>query len=611
LLERVDTSELAKHIELVLPVLRDAHATVTARMLAMQVVNMLSSAAVAPHAQLVLQSLWEPNEGPVQGPESDAAQLREEAAMTLRSPPLPVLAPHIPELLDAIKDNVASDSAMYVLSGLPPAILMEHIPAVLHALLLRPRLPCDDGVDVLRRVGPSALAFHISALQEPLRHADRKVRRNALALLAEFSPYSLWLHAKTLRTLLSDPDRRIKKMSVELLGQLPTQGLADELSTLLGEPEHAGVRAGMLPVLGKLSGSAAPPPAAMRLLHDRDPAVRASAIGTLARLDPKALQEHAGLLLTALGDSDARVRTSAMEVFAHFSAAALAEHVPALLRGLKDPRISVQGASLRALQKVDKLSLAAHTTVLVGMLLASATPMRTLEAAAQALCMLPPPALAPYLMGLLTVFGNGQPNFEAVALWHSMEHVLKRVVTSMTAESVAGALTIGLDNTDRAGERKAAALDHVFGLLPLETLGLHAELLVSLSRDPDARVRESAFRTLGVMEPSQGVAEKKHTALLVGGLTDPIPAARFAAIAALCKLPAEVLAPRAAELQRMLWDPDSSVREAVMQQAEEMRIHFGAAPLRGQLRRAAIDACMAKQGPAVGDKCEAAVQTGV
>jgi HEAT repeat protein len=339
LLERVDKWEMAQHMQTLLRALGNTDIPLSARAVAMHVLYLLPVAAVAPHAQLLLQALRQPDEDDA----FYAEQIRDRAGDILLDLEEPCLAAMVPGLLAAAADDVAFDVATLVLSKLPSATLTEHVSTVLHVLLFRSYMPGQAGIEVLRRVDPTALAEHTSAMQGPLRHAAVRVRRNALAVLGAFPSHSISAHTEALRTLLSDTNPTVSKLAVELLGRLPIQGLADDLTSLLEKLGFAGHRAAVLSVLGKLSapGSAAAQPVAMRLLHDPDPAVRASAIGTLARLDPSALQENTGLLLTALGDSDAQVRASAMEVLVHLPAAALAEHVPTCLQGIRDPAWSV------------------------------------------------------------------------------------------------------------------------------------------------------------------------------------------------------------------------------------------------------------------------------
>jgi hypothetical protein len=450
---------------------------------------------------------------------------------------------------------------------------------------------------VLQQVGPSALAAHTSALQQPLRHNNGNVRRNALTLLGAFPSDSIAAHTDALRSLLSDPDPLVSKLALELLAQLPIPALADEQTALLEEPGFTGHRPALVSMLGQLSGLAAPSPAALRLLHDADPAVRASAIGTLARLNPSAIQEHAGLLLTALGDSDARVRTSAMEVFAHFPAGALAEHVPVLLPRLNEFDWKVQLAARKALVKVGGSTLAAHTQLLLDMLLKCSVwhgsgwvgidpPLELVE-------LLPVAATSPYLGWLLSTFGSG-PTFS----FYVAEQTLRKIISAMSPED---AYTVLIMEPDPGSARKKVALDIVLGRhLPSETLSLHTPLLMELTCDSDTCVQAGAFRTLSKLEPAE--LGKIPTKELLPGLLHPEPSVHGGAIGALCKLPPDVLAPHAAQVLLMLWDPDSSVRELAMQKAEEMRCQFGATPqLRQQLRGAAVDACNAARDAVAAD----------
>jgi HEAT repeat protein len=255
-------------------------------------------------------------------------------------------------------------------------------------------------------VDPSALAAHTSALQEPLRHSDVNVRRNALTLLGAFPSDSIAEHTDALRTLLADSDPTVSKLAVELLAQLQFEGLADALSTLLELPEYAWHRLVLLPVLGTMSaaGSAAPAPAVLRLMHDPDPAVRASAIATLARLDLSALQENVGLLLTTLGDNNTKVRERAMQVLVHLPAAALAEHVPVVLHALKDTGRWVQEVALRVLGKVDQLALAAHSALLLRMAVENEVSCEYVWGAIE---LLPPAELIPHFACFFSLFGKG------------------------------------------------------------------------------------------------------------------------------------------------------------------------------------------------------------
>jgi hypothetical protein len=136
--------------------------------------------------------------------------------------------------------------------------------------------------------------------------------------------------------------------------------------------------------------------------------------------------------------------------------------------------------------------------------------------------------------------------------------------------------------------------------LPPETLSLHVPLLIRLIRDRDKYVRASAFDTLYKMEPAE--LAKIPTEELLSRLSDRDYGVRRAVIGTLCRLPLEVLAPHAARVMLMLWDPERSVRKEAMEHAEEMRIQFGAAPqLMTQLRRAALEACVTAWEEAVAE----------
>jgi HEAT repeat protein len=103
-------------------------------------------------------------------------------------------------------------------------------------------------------------------------------------------------------------------------------------------------------------------------------------------------------------------------------------------------------------------------------------------------------------------------------------------------------------------------------------------------------VRAGAFRTLAKLEPAD--LAKSLPEPLLKGLTDPDESVRRAAIGAVCRLPPDVLAPNAAQVLRMLWDSSWLVREEAMQRTGEMLSQLRASPLREQLRRAAVEACL-------------------
>jgi hypothetical protein len=577
LLQRVDKCELAKHTELLMSALGDTRTDEFARHMAMGVVWSLPPAALAPHAQLLLQLLRQPDEGQ----NCSAEVTRSLAADILLKLELPVLSAMMPQVLAAAAADEVCSGATLLLSKLPPATLAEHATTVLRALLHRSCEPGKDGIEVLRQVDPAALASHTSAMQDALRHNDVNVRRNALLLLGASPSHSIAVHTEALRSLLWDADPLVSKLAVEFLVQLPNQGLPDELSALLENPGYNGHRVGLLPVLSQLSGSARPPPAAVRLLDDPDPDVRASAIGTLAMLDPSVLQENTGLLLTALGDTDAEVRETAMEVFGQLPAAALAEHVPACLHVLKNLKWGVRTAARKALEKVDASVLAAHMELIMSLTLKGNESRRI---AWDAIPLLPPASLAPHLACLLSFFCRVDS-----LDWRHMQKIVLQVVSCMPRNDVARIL-LDKDNT-----LKILALDRVFSHLPAGTLSLHAPLLMIMTRDKSPRVQVGAFGTLAKLEPAE--LAKNLPALLLQGLLDREPAVRCAAMSTFCRLPLDELAAHAAWVLRMLWDSDSHVREEAMQRAEEMRIQFGASQqLKKEFRRAAVKACNAAGG---------------
>jgi hypothetical protein len=469
LLKRVDKCELAEHMQPLVDALADTDTPMLMREVALEVLSLMPSAAVAPHAQLLLRAMRQPEEGAG----CVAMQIRERARDALCELEVLALVTILDDLLAAVADEMGCEGepcgAATVLSKLPPAMLAEHVQTVLRALLVRSDWPGEAGAELLRKVDPSVLAAHTTELEESLRDNDVNVRCNAMDLLANFPSNAIAAHTEALLSLLSDSDPLVSKLAAELLAKLESGGLADELSTLLEKPEYAGHRVALLPALATVSGTAAPAPAAMRLLHDPDPAVRASAIGTLARLDPSALQENTGLLLTALKDSDDKVRVSAMKVCANLPAAALAQHVPTCLRWLKAPSFSLQWEAKLTLEKVNTSALAAHMKVLLG----TALDGNKLNICSWKLIkQLPPAALVPHLACLLSILGKlaGLYRSDNVS---NVQKVVQEVVSSMSPNSVARTVM------DQDSTRKNFALDCFLIDLPADTLSLHAPLLLS------------------------------------------------------------------------------------------------------------------------------------
>lgn len=127
--QRVDRWELAKHTELLTKTLRDTRTRMVVRPMAMKVLCLLPPAALAPHAQLLLQALRQPNEDD----EYAATHVRGLALSEIVELEVPVLAAMARDVVAAAADGVSG--AMLVLSKLPPETLAEHIRAVLRALL--------------------------------------------------------------------------------------------------------------------------------------------------------------------------------------------------------------------------------------------------------------------------------------------------------------------------------------------------------------------------------------------------------------------------------------------------------------------------------------------
>jgi HEAT repeat protein len=316
------------------------------------------------------------------------------------------------------------------------------------------------------------------------------------------------------------------------------------------------------------------------MLNDQDYSVRASAIEAL---DLSALEEGV-LLRMALGDSDGHVRSCALRSFINFPAAALAEHVPALLLALEDSYSGVCELAAETLQKVDGSVLAPHAIVLLAKMLNAAN--RSREAAATALGLLPSAALAPHLAEMLPMLGKDQAHSRGLQVLTNRH--LQKMVAFMPANDVASVLTVRYKGEDQAWVRQAA-LNRVIGELPEETLRLHAPLLMSMLLDRNVGVRERAICTLQKLDPSE--LAKRDPALLLLGLLDRVAAVRRGAVETLCRLPHGRLTPHAAEVLRMLWDPDRRVRQTAMVETRRMIENFQAPALKEQLRRAAVDAC--------------------
>jgi HEAT repeat protein len=588
LLTRVEPSELAEHVQPAFQALGDTDGPVALREMAMNAVTLLSPSAVAPHAQLVLQTMREPyNEDTAAykpGPDI-GMRMRDIASDVLTNLEVPVLAGLVPELLAAL-DEKAWDEALFVLSNLPLAMLSHYIRPMLRTLIYRSEMAhTDTGQLILERMDPSALATHTDEFQEALLHTEDQIRYNALKFLKTFPLELIAAHATTLRDMLADPDMFVQKRAVKLLARLPGPALADGLATLPAQPK---VRAGLLQALGQLPASAmvAPPPEAVQMLQDEDASLRGSAIEALDRLDPSALMEDV-LVRMARDDSDGDVRSCAMRALGKLPAARLAEHVPALLKGLENSRYAVQRSAAAALQKVDEVVLAAHTPVPLSTVLDPGKPQHMREGAAEGLELWPPTVLAPHLAGLRGMLVKCDRDTRSIP--ESKDRILQKAVASMPASAVASVLKVHYKGKDHARVRQAA-LNRVISHLPAELLRLHTPLLMSLLFDTHAGVRASASATLAKLDPSE--LAKKNPALLQLGLLDPVPAVRRAALRNLCGLPPENLAPHAAEVLRMLWDSDASVQHEAMHETERMLKNLQTPALKEQLRRAAVDACI-------------------
>jgi hypothetical protein len=270
LLRRVDPSELVEHMKPVFAALSDSDGPVTVREMGMKAVSLLPPAAVAPHAQLVMHRMREPDDEQMRYHEEDCEigpRMRETASKVLSRLELPVLAGLLPELLAALEDDFLCDDALRVLSKPPPAMLPDHIRAVVCALCYGCKLlysQQDAGLRILGQMVRAALAAHTDVLEEALCHSISRIQISALHALQKFPRASIAVHAATLRDMLAVPDcSSIQALAVELLTGLPGRALADRLATLPAQPK---VLAGLLQALGKLpaSASAALPPAAVQ-----------------------------------------------------------------------------------------------------------------------------------------------------------------------------------------------------------------------------------------------------------------------------------------------------------------------------------------------------------
>jgi HEAT repeat protein len=438
---------------------------------------------------------------------------------------------------------------------------------------------------------PSALAEHTDEFDEALQHGYN--RRLVQKALGKFPLSSIAAHAATLRGMSVDPpmwasDRLVvQAMAAELLARLPGTAPVDGLATLPAEPT---VQAEQPQASSEPQASAQATPTAtaikLRLQGKGSATERAMAIEALKRLGLSALEEHMRLLLhMALSDSNDHVRECAMRAVDQLPAAALAQEVPALLALFEKGPDHVATRAAEVLQKVDGAVLAAYAMGLLTRVLDPARKPHVRRAAAKDLELLPPSAVAPHLGRLLSMLSTADRKHGEYSLDWAINPVLRGVVAAMPANDVAKVLTVDCAGLDQARVRQTA-LDSVISHLPAERLGPHAPLLMSLLLDPDAGVRESALRTLWKLDPSD--LARQHPALLLLGLLDQVPAVRCAAM---WLLPLDRLAHHAAEVLRMLWDSDASVRETALQVTEGMIEKLQVPALKEQLRLAAIKAC--------------------
>ena len=93
--------------------------------------------------------------------------------------------------------------------------------------------------------------------------------------------------------------------------------------------------------------------AVMPLLEDSDEEVRVAAVGTLGKLEPKALAQHGAALATRLEDSDPNVRKAVVVSLGKLTPAALSRHGEAIAAKLDDPDEDVREAVLETLGKLN------------------------------------------------------------------------------------------------------------------------------------------------------------------------------------------------------------------------------------------------------------------
>jgi hypothetical protein len=115
--------------------------------MAMKALSLLPPSAVAPHVQVVLQTLRKiDGETRGIGDDDEIAMRISGTAIEVLSRlelPLPLLVKMLPELLADLEDEFACDGAMLLLgklppdmlSKLPPVVLSAHITAVLRAVI--------------------------------------------------------------------------------------------------------------------------------------------------------------------------------------------------------------------------------------------------------------------------------------------------------------------------------------------------------------------------------------------------------------------------------------------------------------------------------------------
>ncbi|HEY0351019.1 MAG TPA: HEAT repeat domain-containing protein, partial [Gemmatimonadales bacterium] len=374
-------------------------------------------------------------------------------------------------------------------------------------------------VEALEQIGPVAEGPLLMALED----RDSEIRQRAAVSLERLGV------AANLMQMLEGDDQATD--ASQILIHLASAGTRELLAELLLHPSP-NLRELAIASIRRAGRSDLGTELIQRAAGDSEPSLRASALDTLRTLR---LDRALPAALTGAADADPRVRAAAIHLAGTLGSPDIADVIRA---HAADPEPSVRAAAARALGAIKARAAHAELARLMddpvsavreaAVLAVADAGLRQLEpklgellgdseeavrsAAARSLAALGDRAAVP---ALLRAFPQASPpHREGIAA----------AVSRLDPGALAGLIDSLVQRNDTGGK---LAVTRILGRMRQpESL----EMLIRLSRDPDAHVRTAALESLGRLARFRGPPPESLAGAAAGGLDDADPSTRAAAL---------------------------------------------------------------------------------